>query len=155
MQEKEFAEFLSAAGKDSALIVEIDGFLAERGCLREISTAKSGYTVSYQLFGHKTLATFVCRKTGVKLRIYPQNIKNYESFLDTVPDKMKKEIIKASVCKRLVNPAACNPKCVTGYDFVMDGERYQKCRYMAFMPSVTSETTPFILEFLEKEIACY
>ena len=29
---------------------------------------------------------------------------------------MKKEITKASVCKRLINPNDCNPKCAMGYD---------------------------------------
>lgn len=74
------------------------------------------------------------------------------AFLDTLPAKMKKEIIKASVCKRLINPDDCNPKCVMGYDFIMDEERYQKCRYMAFMLTITEESAPYIQKFLENEL---
>ena len=65
---------------------------------------------------------------------------------------IKKEIKKASVCKRLVNPDDCNPKCVMGYTFMLDGERYQKCRYMAFQPALSEENNPYIMEFLEKEL---
>ena len=83
--------------------------------------------MSYVLNSSKrTLATFVSRKTEMKLRIYPKYIQEYQSFLDTLPEKVKKEIKKASVCKRLINPDDCNPKCVMGYTFVLDGEQYQK-----------------------------
>ena len=41
---------------------------------------------------------------GRKLRIYPKHIQECQSFLDTLPEMVKKEIKKASVCKRLINP---------------------------------------------------
>ena len=95
------------------------------------------------------------RKTGMKLRIYPEHIREYQCFLDTLPEKVKKEIKKASVCKRLINPDDCNPKCVMGYTFALDGEQYQKCRYMAFQPTLSEENNPYIKQFLEKELrAC-
>jgi len=91
---------------------QIHEYLTKKDCKRDIKTAKSGYVVSYILNGSKkTLATFVSRKTGMKLRIYPEHINTYQSFLDTLPQKLKKEIKKASVCKRLINPDDCNPKC--------------------------------------------
>lgn len=138
-----------------AFVRDIHDYLLEQGCTCEIKSAKSGYTVSYILSGKKrTLATFVSRKTGMKLRIYPEHIREYQGFLDTLPEKMKKEIKKASVCKRLINPEDCNPKCVMGYTFEMDGEQYQKCRYMAFMPTLSEESNPFILQFLKQEAGC-
>ena len=149
---KSYDEFLETTGASRDRVEEINDFLMDRSCKREIKTAKSGFTVSYLLQdSKKTLATFVCRKTGIKLRIFPQRLNEYMGFLDTLPAKMKKEIIKSSVCKRLINPNDCNPKCVMGYTFVMDKEYYQKCRYMAFMPTVTEESTPFIKEFLQNE----
>ena len=39
----------------------------------------------------KTLATFVSRKTGMKLRIYPEHIREYQGFLDTLPEKVKRK----------------------------------------------------------------
>ena len=136
MTDKHYEEFLEITGTSRNFVENINDFLLDHNCKREIKTAKSGFTVSY-LFPNakKTLATFVCRKTGIKIRIFPQRLNEYMDFLDTLPAGMKKEIAKASVCKRLINPEDCNPKCVMGYDFIMDKEHYQKCRYMAFMPT--------------------
>lgn len=153
MTDKNYDEFLELTGAVRDFAEDINGFLLDHDCRREIKTAKSGFTVSYLLPDtKKTFATFVCRKTGIKIRIFPRRLNEYMDFLDTLPPKMKKEIAKASVCKRLVNPDECNPKCVTGYDFIMDNVRYQKCRYMAFMPTITEETTPYIKKLLQNEL---
>ena len=153
MTDKNYDEFLEITGVSRSLVEEINDLLLDSSCKREIKTAKSGFTVSYLLQDtKKTLATFVCRKTGIKIRIFPQRLNEYADFLETLPAKMKKEIAKASVCKRLVNPNGCNPKCVMGYDFIMDKERYQKCRYMAFMLTITEESTPYIKKFLQNEL---
>lgn len=153
MMDNSYNEFLEITGLDRDFIEDINNFLLENNCKRRIKAAKSSPTVSYLLQdSKKTLATFVCRKTGIKIRIFPQHLNEYMGFLDTLPAKMKKEIAKASVCKRLVNPNDCNPKCVMGYDFIMDKERHQKCRYMAFMPSITEESTPYIKRFLQNEL---
>lgn len=153
MTDKNYDDFLEITGASKNLVEDINDFLLNSGCKRESKTAKSGFTVSY-LFQNtkKTLATFVCRKTGIKIKIFPQRLNEYVAFLDTLPEKMKKEITKASVCKRLVNPNDCNPKCVMGYDFIMDKKRYQKCRYMAFMPSINEESLPYIKKFLQNEL---
>ncbi len=152
MTDKNYEEFLEITGTSRNFVENINDFLLDHNCKREIKTAKSGFTVSY-LFPNakKTLATFVCRKTGIKIRIFPQRLNEYMDFLDALPAGMKKEIAKASVCKRLINPEDCNPKCVMGYDFIMDKEHYQKCRYMAFMLTITEESTPYIIKLLEKE----
>ncbi len=140
-------------GRFRGFVNQINGYLTENGCKCDVKLQKSGHVVSYVLNGSKrTLATFVSRKTGMKLRIYPEHIREYQSFLDTLPEKVKKEIKKASICKRLVNPADCNPKCVMGYTFALDGEQYQKCRYMAFQPALIEENNPYIKQFLEKEL---
>ena len=90
----------------------------------------------------------------MKLRIYPEHIREYQGFLNGLPEKMKKDIQNASVCKRLVNPNDCNPRCAMGYTFEMDGEQYQKCRYMAFMPTLSAENNPYIKLFLKNELEC-
>lgn len=155
MEDMKFAEFIDTIAESTrGYVMDIHLFLLEGGCKCDVKPSKSGYTVSYiRKDTNKTLANFVCRKTGVKIRIYPQNLTKYEGFLNTLPEKMKKYIRKSSLCKRLANPEDCNPKCSMGYDFIMDNEHYQKCRYMAFMPAVTEETTPAIKEFLEKDLA--
>ncbi|MCI9416736.1 MAG: hypothetical protein HFI82_04870 [Eubacterium sp.] len=134
-------------------VSQINEYLTENGCNCDIKLQKSGYIVSYVLnSGKRTLATFISRKTGMKLRIYPEHLLEYQSFLDKLLEKVKKEIKKASVCKRLVNSDDCNPKCVKGYTFALDGEQYQKCRYMAFQPALSEENNPYIKQFLEKEL---
>ncbi len=140
-------------GRFRSFVDQINEYLTENGCKCEIKLQKSGYVVSYVLKDSKrTLATFVSRKTGMKLRIYPEHLEEYQNFLDTLPENVKNEIKKASVCKRLVNPDDCNPKCVMGYTFALDGEQYRKCRYMAFQPTLSEENNPYIKQFLEKEL---
>lgn len=153
MNEK-FNKFMETVDEHlRSFVNQINEYLTRNGCKCDIKLQKSGYVVSYVLNGGKrTLATFVSRKTGMKLRIYPEHIGEYESFLDTLPEKVKKEIKKASVCKRLINSDDCNPKCVMGYTFSLDGERYQKCRYMAFQPTLSEENNPYIRQFLENEL---
>lgn len=153
MDEK-FNLFLETVDENfRSFVNQINEYLTGNNCKCNIKLQKSGYVVSYVLNGEKrTLATFVSRKTGMKLRIYPEHIGEYQSFLDTLPEKVKKEIRKASVCKRLINPDDCNPKCVMGYTFVLDGEQYQKCRYAAFQPTLSEENNPYIKQFLEKDL---
>lgn len=154
MDDTQFSDFLFLVDDHSrAFAKEINDFLLSKGCKCEIKTAKSGPVVSYINGAKKsTLANFVCRKSGVKIRIYAGNLDKYESFFDTLPDKMKAEIRKSSVCKRLINPADCNQRCPMGYSFFMDGEQHKKCRYMAFMPTLSEENNPFIKKFLENEL---
>ena len=135
-----------------SFVSQINEYLTENSCKCDMKLQKSGYVVSYVLSSKRTLATFVSRKTGMKLRIYPEHIQEYQGFLDTLPEKVKKEIKKASVCKRLINPDDCNPKCIMGYTFVLDGEQYQKCRYMAFQLTLSDESNPYIKQFLDKEL---
>lgn len=152
--EEGYSKFLETVdGRFLGFVNQIDEYLTENGCKRDIKSQKSGYVVSYMLNRSKrTLATFVSRKTGMKLRVYAEHIQEYQGFLDTLPEKVKKEIKKASACKRLINPDDCNPKCVMGYTFALDGEQYQKCRYMAFQPTLSEENNPYIKQFLEKEL---
>jgi hypothetical protein len=152
--ENTFKAFLDTVDENfKSFVTQINDYLTENGCKCDIKSAKSGYVVSYIFKDTKRkIATFVFRKTGIKIRIYAEHIGKYQDFLDTLPDKMKKEIKKSSICKRLINPEECNPKCVMGYSFNMDGEEFKKCRHMAFMPTLYEENYPFIKQFLEHEI---
>lgn len=134
-------------------VLELHDFLTEKNFKCEIKSAKSGYVVSYiSKHTKRTLANFVSRKSGMKIRMYLEHIMEYEELLAGLPVKMKKDIAKASVCRRLIHPDDCNPKCVQGYTFHMDGEFYQKCRYMAFMPNINEENYPSIRNLLEEEL---
>jgi len=67
------------------------------------------------------------RKSGMKARIYPDGVNKY--IIANLPDSMEKEIDKAMPCKRLLNPADCNPKCIMGYSFNLKDKQQIKCRY--------------------------
>lgn len=95
-------------------VSRIHEYLTGNSCKCDIKSQKSDYVVSYVLnSSERTLATFVSRKMGMKLRIYPEHIQEYPSFLDTLSEKIKEEIKKASVCKRLINSNDYNPSGVT------------------------------------------
>ena len=154
--EQAFQDFLmSVPAEEQAFVVDLDALLKEHQYEYSIQTAKNGYMVSYFKKVAKkkmTLINFVFRKTGVKIRIYAGNVAKYQSFLDTLPEKMKAEIVKAGDCKRLFDPTACNSRCQMGFAFVMDGAEYKKCRNMAFMPTLCEENDKYIKDFLCYEL---
>lgn len=126
-------------------INEVNTYLMEAGCKCDIKEAKSGYAVSYKL-NKKALVNFVHRKTGIKIRIYAKNIAKYQDFLNTLPKKMKEDIKKSSDCK------SCNSKCEEGYNFILDGGQYKKCKYTAFFLPLSEENNPYIMELIKNEI---
>lgn len=153
-QEELFESFLNMV--DPCYREAITGWhneLTGYGCKIQIKPSKNGYVVSY-LAGKpsKTILNYVFRKKGMLVRLYANGVGGYMAFLDTLPGEMTKAISKASDCKRLLNPEACNPKCSMGYDFLMMGERHQKCRYGAFQFLLTEESLPYIKAFWEHEL---
>jgi len=126
--------------------------LLQRGYQIKIEMAKSGFLVSY--FDKKTkrsIANFVFRKSGLVVRIYGEHVNRYLDFMETLPDSMIKAIDKAPICKRLVNPTACNSRCPMGYDFMLKEKHHQKCRYSGFMFPVNDEHVFSIKMFIERE----
>lgn len=150
----EFEQFLDSVDSSYRdFVMEIHMELMKQGCRLEQKTAKSGFVVSYiRKDTKRTLATFVQRKSGIKLRVFADHIAEFQELLNAFPRRMKTEIRKASVCKRLLDPNDCNPRCRMGYTFVMDHEQYQKCRYMAFLLTLHEESHPYILQLLHKEL---
>ena len=124
-------EFISSMPEElTTFFEETDANLTGKGYRCEIKQAKSGPLVSYKK-DKKTLLNYVCRKTGVKIRLYAANVGHYEHFLDTLPDKMKTEILKATDCKKL-NGLSCSPSCPGGYVFNLDGSIYKNAAAWRF-----------------------
>ena len=147
-----FQDFLdSLDGITQKFASDLHDALTEYGCKAEVKSAKSGFVVSYSL-NKKTIANYVFRKKGLVARIYANHIAQYMDLLDTLPDIMAQAIQKAPVCKRLVNPGACNPKCAMGYDFILKGEHLQRCRNNAFMFLLTEESKPFVEALVLREV---
>lgn len=151
-----FEDFIAIVAPDTVpFVLELDRLMREAGCTVGIESAKSGYVVSYKHPGTgKVLANFVFRKKGLLIRIYADHIMKYMDLLETLPPAMKAKVAKAPLCRRLVNPELCNPHCPKGYEFLLEGEGHQKCRYNCFLFFLEEEANPSIRAMVEKELAC-
>ena len=78
----------------------------------------------------------------------------HSDFLSDLPQNMKADIRKAGDCKKL-NGLNCSPTCSGGYAFTMDGEEFQKCKNMAFFPSLTEENYDAIMKLIRSELGEY
>lgn len=150
-----FEDFIQTVDTDSqAFVKELHQVLSDCGCKIEVKEAKSGYVVSYT-WHKKTIANYVFRKKGLLVRLYANHLGEYMAFLDTLPPDMVKAIGDAPICKRLVKPDACNAKCPMGYEFLLQGQHHQKCRFNAFLFLVCTENNPAIRAFFTHELkAC-
>ena len=150
-----FGDFIAAAGAPHEdFINELHSYLQENGCVTKIKTAANGYVVSYV---HKptarTVANYVFRKKAPMLRVYADNIATYGDIVANWPGEMKDTIRQGGNCSRLSDPTACNSRCLKGFDFILDGERQQKCRcHMSFTFFLTDETKPYLSEIMEREM---
>lgn len=134
--------------------VNLNETLMSRGCKQKIEAKSSGYLVSYtESASGRVILNFVFRKKGLVCRVYGDGHAKYPDFFDALPPAAVKSLTKAPNCKRLIDPAACNPKCSMGYAYTMGGELQQKCRYNAFMLDVNDENLPLINGFVERELA--
>jgi hypothetical protein len=152
-QEFTFRDFLADVNKDYRNFVnDIDKALTQEGYRIKVESKASGMFVSYSHPKTKrSMLNFLFRKKALVVRLYADNTGKYAGFINSLPESMEKEIAKSSVCKRLVNPADCNPKCAGGYDFSVRKNNYQKCRYSCFQFEVNQESIPVLLEFAELE----
>ena len=149
-----FEQFLNTVDSNYQNFIKgLHNDLIDNGCKAKLEEKSSGYFVSYKhTKSKKSIVNFLFRKKGLIIRIYGENANKYPSFLETLPDEMVKSIKKALVCKRLIDPNACNPKCSTGYDFTIGSERFQKCKNGCFMFVINNENNPYIKSFIENEI---
>lgn len=123
-------------------------------CDVKLQSAKSGYVVSYNTKSDKhALMNFIMRKKGVMARVYATNIAEYTDFLSTFPEEITKIIAKASDCKRLKDPTKCSSRCAMGYDFALNGDHLQKCRY-GLMFLIEDGSSDRIRELVMREAEC-
>jgi len=151
--EYQFEDFLSEVDKAHRKFVQgvHDSFVRDSYKVK-IESKVSGMFVSYSHPKTKrSIMNFLFRKAGLFTRLYADNFAKYTGLLNKLPEKMEKEITKASLCKRLINPDGCNPKCIKGYDFYIRKNHYQKCRYNCFEFAVTDESIPFLSDLIENE----
>ena len=135
-------------------VAGLHSLLVDGGCACTIESKASGYTASYRHGKEKRVtANFTFRKSGMLVRIYGENINSYVDCAAALPADMRAAVAKAGDCKRLTS-GECSPSCPTGYDFVLDGQRLQKCRYSCFLFKLSDANNPHIQLLLQKELAC-
>lgn len=151
-----YDNFIRTVEENNLTFVEdMHTLFLDNGCTVEIKEAKQGYVVTYVYKKNKkriALMNYVFRKSGMMVRVYARHIGMYQSFLDSLPDDMKKNVIKAGDCKRLTGISECSPTCTAGYDFRMDGVKYKKCKNSSFFWKVEPKSTKYIRKMLENEL---
>ena len=82
LMDERFNMFMETVdGRFRSFVNEINEYLTANGCKCDVKQQKSGYAVSYVLNSRKrTLAAFISRKTGMKLRIFPNIYRNTRAF---------------------------------------------------------------------------
>jgi len=147
-----FEQFFETVDDENKPFVQnLHNYLLDNGCKVTFEEKKNGFLASYK-YGKppRALLNFLFRKQGMLTRIYGEHISGYPDFLDALPPEMVEHIENAGICHKLVHNA-CSLRC-DGYDFMIGGTRFQKCRYNCFEFLMTEESRPFIKSFVEHEI---
>lgn len=151
-----YEDFIKNVAEENRKFVdELHTLFLENDCNVEIKEAKQGFVASYSYKKDNkkiALMNYVFRKSGMLVRIYARHIAMYEQVLDTLPAELKKSIIKGGDCKRLTGVSQCSPTCTAGYDFMMDGINYKKCKNNAFFWLVSEESKDYSRTIIEKEL---
>lgn len=152
-----YDDFLGTVEENNrAFVDDMHSLFMDYGCTLEIKEAKQGYVVTYTYKQDKkkvSLMNYVFRKSGMMVRIYARHIGIYQSVLDSLPKDMKKSVIKAGDCKRLTGISECSPSCTAGYDFMMEGVNYKKCKNSSFFWKVEPKSMEHIRTMLKNELS--
>jgi hypothetical protein len=148
-----FEDFLAEVSQEQKVaITSIHESMTGSGYKNKVEKKASGFFVSYTHPKTKrSLLNLFFRKDGLQVRIYAENHKQYANFIDNLPEDMEKQVAKSTNCKRFLTPPECSDSCSAGYDILVRGNRYQKCRYSCFHFKANTKSLPVITEFIELE----
>ena len=148
-----FSDFLTTVPDEQQdFVSDLHEYLTEKGCNVKIKEARSGYAVSYVWAG-KSIMNWVFRKSGILVRIYGDNVPQYENTIAALPADMQKKMIDSRDCKRLKDPNECSDTCVMGFVYNLDGLTYKKCRNDGMFFLLSDKTEPHIRALIEAELA--
>jgi len=147
-----FEQFMSAVtDANKPFIQSLHDLITEKNGKSAYEEKKNGYLASYKVGKPpRALINMGFRKNGMFVRVYGENISAYPDFMHALPAKMMDSIKGSGECKRLTQNG-CNPKCA-GYDFIIAGERFQKCRYNCFEFFMGEGDDEYIKTFVENEM---
>lgn len=144
-----FIDFITHAGGEHKAFYQAINDILKDDYKVKVEEKKTGYALTYS--GDKSFLNIVHRKKGPYLRLYGNHAHKYLDVFDTLPESMLKEIKKGGDCKRLIDDAACNQKCVKGVDLLIDGKHYGKCRYSALFFMITPEKYEALMDLIRLE----
>lgn len=148
-----YESFMEAVPEEhKSFVSSLHELLTKQGCTVSIKEARSGYTVSYQV-EKRAVMNWVFRKAGIFVRIYGDNVRQYEAEIAALPPNMKKNMTGARDCKRLIDPSACSDTCVQGLVYSIDENVYKKCRYDGMFFPLSDETGRHIQKLVTAEVA--
>ncbi|WP_127942764.1 hypothetical protein [Mycoplasma sp. ATU-Cv-703] len=140
---KDFIQSVDPQHRDS--VQKTHDALLAAGFKIAIENKASGFFVTYKNPKTKRiLPSFLFRKSGLLPRLYSENPPS--DVLDNLTAEMEKEIDKAPACKY------CSEKCAKGYKFTIRGTAHDKCRFNAFLFSITEKSTPLLSKWIQHEI---
>jgi len=148
----QFQDFLMQVPEEyEDFVHRVHGILSAAGCKVKIGSSKTNlFSVKYTQ-GRRGVFNFMLRKRGFKASVYAANFAAYPDVLNRLPEGMVRQLAKTAACKNMASPPTCWDGCV-GYDIPIGDERYQKCKFGCFQFDVDSESMPFLLEMLEREL---
>jgi hypothetical protein len=148
-----YEDFISNIGEEHLdFYHDVRTLLTERGFKSKVELKKTGYALTYiQSSNKKTLINFVNRKKGMFMRLYSNHTDAYMDKIMTLPENMIKELKKGQVCKRMIDPDACNSKCKMGVNLLIDGQVHAKCRYSALFFHIEADKYKELLDLIESE----
>ena len=149
-----FEDFLESTSQElKATASKIHESITVGGYKFAVEKKKQGMFISYKHSKTKH-ATFNLMSNGLDLqvKVYAENHKVYADFIDKLPKAMEEQVATATQCGRFASPPKCSPNCM-GYDVLINGNPYQKCRYSCFLLKADEDSLPTIIEFIEKEKA--
>lgn len=110
------------SGKDYSIAYDFHKLGQSLGCKIEPRTGARSYRILYSTKKPKrSLFTIECneKKWRVKANLY--NLNTYRDTVEECSKTIKDSITKTRTCKK------CNPKCIGGSSFELDGKSYITC----------------------------
>ena len=134
-------------------VYRINALLDETGHDFALTSAVSGPVASYRDPKSKhVVINYVFRRKKLHVRIYADHVCQDATLLAEMPEDMAEKMRKSPVCRRLLDPTKCNPRCRMGYTFVLRDELIKKCRYSCFLLEVTESREPYLLALIQSEV---
>jgi len=155
--EYQFSDFLGflgeVANEYTGFVMDVHEKLMQMGCKVKISSTKAyPYQLAYTMpKSRKGILNFYLRKKGLKVRVTINDPEKHADVLGRLPEQMVSQIEKKDDCRKLVAGNNCWDKC-SGFDFHIGERRHQKCYFYCFQFDVDTESIPFFVALLEREL---